>query len=250
MQAKDFSPSNFSVFLFSRACVKISKSANELFSLKSGRKSPVFVNMGSLIDGEALEMLANAYAGRIHQLLKSKELEEFDFIFGPAYKGIPLGALTCAALYRNYKISKKFLYDRKEEKAHGDVKADQIIVGANQFTAGSKILMIDDVIATGGAKFEAWDKIKSVLPNPKLAGILVAIDRQECGGDDKIKSENSAADEIKQKLNCPLYSIADMGDLFEGLRSSIAPAQAKMWKDYFKKWGTKETKEWAGKAGL
>lgn len=234
----------FAKFLLSRNALKIAKSQSEYFKLKSGRLSPVFFNSGSLIDGEALHILANAYADKIAELLKEGRLSGFDFVFGPAYKGIPLGAITCAALFSRHKISKKFLYDRKEEKAHGDVKADGIIVGANQFTSGGRILMIDDVITTGGAKFEAWEKIKAVLPGSILVGIIVAVDRQECGGD-AIAKTKGAGEEIQAQLGCPLFAIATMGELYAALSPSLSDDAAVGWRAYFAKWGTDEAKEWA-----
>ena len=245
MPAKSSSNPSFAQFLLSHGALKIAKSEMEYFALKSGRKSPVFFNAGSLIDGEALGVLADAYAGRIKSLLDKGELADFDFIFGPAYKGIPLAALTCAALFRAYGINKKFLYDRKEAKTHGDVKADALIVGANQFGAGGKILMIDDVITTGAAKFEAFDKLR-ILGEFKLVGIIVAVDRQEASGD-AVDKGIGAAEEVKNRLGCPLYSIADMGELFAAVSPALLPSQAHAWKMYFRQWGTPAAHLWADK---
>lgn len=237
---------NFAQFLMDNSALKVAGSEKDYFKLKSGRLSPVFANMGSLIEGKALDTLANAYADKIAELLKGKKLADFEFVFGPAYKGIPLGAIVCAALYSRHKINKKFLYDRKEAKAHGDVKADSVIVGANQFKEGGRILMIDDVITTGGAKFEAWDKIKGVLPSPKLVGVIVAVDRQECGGDANEKTAG-ASEEVAKHLGCPLFAIATMGELFAALSPTLLASASSGWKSYFKKWGTAEAQEWASK---
>ncbi len=238
--------SGFASFILSRGALKIAKSENEYFKLKSGRLSPVFFNAGSLIDGEALHILANAYADKIAELLKSGKLPSFDYVFGPAYKGIPLGAITCAALFSRYNITKKFLYDRKEAKEHGDVKADSIIVGANQFSHGGRILMIDDVITTGGAKLQAWEKIAKVLHSPKLVGIIVAVDRQECGGDAE-KKTSGAGEEIKKQLGCALFSILTMGEIYSALAPALPAPDSASWRKYFAKWGTKEAQVWAGK---
>jgi len=236
---------DFVTFLLGRKALKIAGSEKELFKLKSGRLSPVFANMGALLDGEALSVLADAYADRIAQLLAEGKMRDFDYIFGPAYKGIPLGAIVCAALFTRHNLNKKFLYDRKEEKAHGDVKADGIIVGANQFVQAGKILMIDDVITTGGAKFEAWDKIKSVLVAPRLVGIIVAVDRQECGGDANSKTAG-AAEEVERQLGCPLFSIVNMGQIYSKVAPSLPPETSESWRKYFARWGTEEAQEWAG----
>ena len=241
------SPSDFARFLLSRGALKVAPDESRFFKLKSGRLSPVFANMGSLIDGEALAVLAEAYADRMARLLKSGALEDFDFLFGPAYKGIPLAALACEALWRQHQIRKKFLYDRKEAKAHGDLKADALIVGADQFRPGQKLLMIDDVISSGGAKIEAYAKLKA-LGDFKLVGVLVAIDRQECAGDAKQALPSSAADEMKTQLGCPLFSIASMGDLYSALSPSLSPSVSSSWRAYFKKWGTPEARKWAGRA--
>ena len=206
----------------------------------------MFFNSGSLIDGEALNRLADGYADKIAELMKSRQLEDFDFIFGPAYKGIPLGALTAEALFRRHKLNKKFLYDRKEAKTHGDVKADALIVGADQFVSGSKILMIDDVITNGASKLEAYEKLKA-LGAFTLVGVLVAVDRQECAGDAQKALPTSAAQEIQNQLGCPLFAIASMGELYAALAPTLAPAQASIWKAYFKKWGNEAAKKWAAK---
>jgi len=100
MQSAQFTPQNFVKFLFSRNCIKIANSPEEMFLLKSGRKSPLFINLGDLNEGGAMDELANAYADAIHSLISSGKMQEFDFLYGPAYKGISLGALVAAALYR------------------------------------------------------------------------------------------------------------------------------------------------------
>ena len=242
MEHELITPSKFSQFLISRKCVKIAPNKDEYFVLKSGRLSPVFINMGSLIDSEAMELLANAYADKIQSLLQSGTMEKFDFIFGPAYKGIPLGAITSAALYRRHKIHCKFLYDRKEEKLHGDTGADKIIVGADQFESGSKILIIDDVISSGQSKFDTAKKLR-LLGEHSIVGVIVAIDRQELGGDND-HTTFSVADEINHRLNCPLFSIANMGDLFLALNSGLKEHQIQNLKDYFKKFGSVQAHKW------
>jgi len=232
-----------SKFLIERKCIKIAKNRDEFFTLKSKRKSPIFINMGSLIDGEALDILANAYADKIYSLMKSGSLEPFDFIFGPAYKAISLGALTCASLYRRHKMHCKFLYDRKEQKLHGDVNADQLIVGANQFEQNSKILIIDDVISSGQSKFDTAQKLK-FLGEHSIVGVMVAVDRQELGGDENHTS-GCVASEINEKLCCSLFSIANMGDIYIALKPNLSNLQSQYLCDYFKTFGAPDTHSWA-----
>lgn len=236
-------PQKFASFLIERKCVKIAPNKDEYFTLKSGRRSPVFVNMGSLIDSQALDILANAYADKIHDLIQSGSLGKFDVIFGPAYKGISLGAITAAALFRRHKMHCKFLYDRKEAKTHGDVAADKIIVGADQFEQASKILLIDDVVSSGKSKFDTAEKLK-LLGNHEIIGVIVAVDRQELGGDND-HTTTSVADEINHKLKCPLFSITNMGDIYVSIKPKLKDYQSQNLRDYFKKFGSPQAHKWA-----
>merc|ERR1711865_965042 len=142
------------------------------FTLKSGRSSPYFFNAGLFNTGSSQAKLCSAYAARI---VGSKM--EFDVIFGPAYKGIPLAAGVAAALYTEYGLDYGYAYNRKEVKDHGE---GGCLVGAD--IAGKKCLLIDDVISAGTAIREA----KDILDKGKaaLAGVVVALDRQEKTGKD------------------------------------------------------------------
>ncbi len=233
----------FAKFLLERKALKVAANEDGFFTLKSGRKSPVYANMGSLIDGQSLHALAESYADKIAQALSCGAVENFDFIFGPAYKGIPLAAITCEALWRKHQINKKFLYDRKEVKAHGDVKADALIVGADRLSPGAKILMIDDVISTGAAKFEAYGKLRAVA-DVKLVGVLVAVDRQESSGDAQTAGPG-ASDEVREKLGCPLLAIVTMRELYSALAPGLPASTVRAWREYFAKWGTAQAQEWA-----
>ena len=172
------------------------------FTLKSGRKSPYFFNAGLFNTGQAVADLGQYYANAIID----SEIE-FDMIFGPAYKGIPLATLSAAALAEHHQINKPFSYNRKEQKKHGEGGS---IVGA---PISGRILIIDDVITAGTAVKQAFDLIKN--SNAKVAGLVISIDRQEIG-----ISGKSAIQELEDNLNIPVVSIAKLDDLIELIKTS------------------------------
>jgi orotate phosphoribosyltransferase len=143
------------------------------FTLKSGRKSTYFFNAGNIDSGSALAVVGEAYADAIHG---SGLHERFDVIFGPAYKGITLAACAAIALHEKYGVEKRVIYDRKEAKLHGDLK-DKLIVG--NLRAGDRVLLIDDVITTGQAKYDALEKLKQSGIDARCVALIVLFDRQE-----------------------------------------------------------------------
>ena len=165
------------------------------FTLKSGRTSPYFFNAGFFNQGEDLAILGDCYA---QTLVDSGA--KFDMLFGPAYKGIPLGCVTAVALAKNHNSNVSFCYNRKEAKNHGE--------GGNLVGAPLKgdVLIVDDVITAGTAIRESIDMIQAAGANP--AGVLIALDRQERG-----KSELSAIQEIVKEYNMPVYAIINLDDL-------------------------------------
>ena len=165
------------------------------FTLKSGRTSPYFFNAGFFNQGEDLAILGDCYA---QTLVDSGA--KFDMLFGPAYKGIPLGCVTAVALAKNHSTNVSFCYNRKEAKNHGE--------GGNLVGAPLKgdVLIVDDVITAGTAIRESIDMIQAAGANP--AGVLIALDRQERG-----KSELSAIQEIVKEYNMPVYAIINLDDL-------------------------------------
>ena len=170
------------------------------FTLKSGRLSPYFFNAGKLYQGRALSVLAKAYAACI------KEANfDFDIIFGPAYKGISLGALTAAALYDLYGIDKPFTYNRKEKKDHGE---GGVLVGAD--VTGKKLLVIDDVITAGTAINEVAQLAKA--QQATLAGVVVGLDRQE-----KAQGELSAIQQVEKDFDIAVKSIIQLTDIIDYL---------------------------------
>jgi orotate phosphoribosyltransferase len=172
------------------------------FKLKSGRVSPYFFNAGLFNTGYAAAKLGRAYASAVADC----DIE-FDMLFGPAYKGIPLVALTAAALAEHHDIDAPFAFNRKEAKDHGEGGE---IVGA---PIAGRVLILDDVITAGTAIREAIDIIGAAGGQP--AGIVIALDRQERGAHEK-----SAVQEVRESLGLPVFSILRLEDLVEHLETS------------------------------
>ncbi len=165
------------------------------FTLKSGRTSPYFFNAGLFNSGSALAQLGCFYA----QALVDSKLE-FDMLFGPAYKGIPLAAVTAAALYTDHGIDVPYAFDRKEVKDHGEGGK---IVGA---PLEGRVVIVDDVITAGTAIREAIRTIDAA--GAKACGALIALDRQERG-----KGKLSAIQEVTQKYELNVVSLVRLEDL-------------------------------------
>ncbi|MBL8268421.1 orotate phosphoribosyltransferase [Steroidobacter sp.] len=177
------------------------------FKLKSGRLSPYFFNSGLFNSGRALAELGRAYA----QTIQSANLE-FDVLFGPAYKGIPLVASTAVALADQHGRDVPWAFNRKEAKTHGE---GGNIVGA---PLRGRVLIVDDVITAGTAIREAIDIIRGAGAEP--VGVILALDRQERG-----QGQLSAVQEVEQTLQLPVTSIVQLGDLIEYLRQAKDAAQ-------------------------
>ena len=173
------------------------------FTLKSGRISPYFFNAGSFNDGRALEVLSKYYAQAI---VESKI--EFDMLFGPAYKGIPLVTAVAMTLAREHNLVVQYAFNRKEAKGYGDVGS---IVGA---ALQGRVLIIDDVITAGTAIGEAVEIIKQSKAIP--TGVVIAFDRQEKG----ISDELSAVESVKQKFNIEVISVSNASELIDYAKSN------------------------------
>jgi orotate phosphoribosyltransferase len=169
------------------------------FELKSGRISPYFFNSGLLTGGRASATLARCYATAAVQ-----SGINFDRLFGPAYKGIPLAALTAAALANDHDLDVPYCFNRKEAKAHGE---GGNIVGA---TITDRVLIVDDVITAGTAIREAVEIIRAAGGQP--AGVLLALDRQEKG-----TGTLSAVQEVEETMGIPVASIIRLEDLIAHL---------------------------------
>ena len=223
--------------LLARGALKIAPTSTELFTLKSGRASAYFINVGSLTDGASLAEMKWLLASYIAFLLDEGELEDFDFIFGPAYKGITLATLACEGLSDLYGINKRYLYDRKEEKAYGDVSADRIIVGANHFKAGQKILLIDDVATTGETKVEGLEKLKRLGPHT-VVGLVLVVDRQEKMGNAENVERRSAVKFIQDEFNVKVFSILNTNTIYDLVKDDLPRDVKQCWIDYFARYGS------------
>lgn len=165
------------------------------FTLKSGRQSPYFFNAGQLSGGRAAAALARSYANVIHS-----QYDDYDVIFGPAYKGIPLAALTAAGLYDHHNVDVPYAFNRKEAKQHGE---GGNIVGA---ALTGKVIIVDDVITAGTAIRESVEMIRAA--GATVGGIVISLDRQERG-----QGALSAVQEVEQATGVKVSAIATLADL-------------------------------------
>lgn len=226
--------------LVAKKALKTAPSTSEMFKLKSGRASPYFISTGSLSDGESQSVLKKAFAETILAGLDHGTIKKFDYVFGPAYKGIPLAVLACEGLFEARGLNVKVLYDRKEAKTHGDATggdaAKQWLVGADDWKPGSSILLIDDVITTGKAKYESLERL-ACLPGHKIAGMVLVADRQERMGTADEVGEKSAVQEINEKLGMQTASILTATEIYAMLSPKLPQDVAAAWKEYIEKYG-------------
>ena len=193
------------------------------FTLKSGRVSPYFFNAGLFNTGYAAAKL-----GRFYSAVIANSEVEFDMLFGPAYKGIPLVALTAASLAEHRDIDVSYAFDRKEAKAHGEGGS---IIGA---PLAGRVFIVDDVITAGTAVREACKTITNA--GAEVAGLVISLDRQEIGKDSK-----SAVQELEQSLRIPVFSIVQLEDLIELIEEESEYAEyLDPVMEYRKKYGIKE----------
>ena len=169
------------------------------FTLKSGRVSPYFFNAGLFNTGYAAARLGRYYAAAI-----AESGIKFDMLFGPAYKGIPLAALSAASLAEHQDLDVPFAFNRKEAKPHGE---GGNIIGA---PLEGRVLIVDDVITAGTAVRDACQLISS--SGADIAGLAISLDRQERG-----QGALSAVQELKQSLGIPVASIIRLNDLIATL---------------------------------
>lgn len=173
------------------------------FTLKSGRKSPFFMNAGAYVTGSQLDRLGEYYARAIHDHYGL----DFDVLFGPAYKGIPLGVATAIAISKLYHVDVKYCSNRKEAKDHGDAG---ILLGSS-LKDGDRVVMIEDV-TTSGKSIEETFPILKAQGDIKVVGLIVSLDRMERG-----KGEQSALKEVSERYGMPVNAIVTMADVIEHL---------------------------------
>jgi orotate phosphoribosyltransferase len=174
------------------------------FTLKSGRKSPFFMNAGLYVTGSQLHKLGQYYAKAIHEHYG----DDFDVLFGPAYKGIPIGVATCIAFSELYGKEIKYCSNRKEAKDHGDAG---ILLGS-PIKDGDRIVIIEDV-TTSGKSIEETFPIIMAQGDVEILGLMVSLNRMEKGRD----SEKSALVEIKDKYGFEANAIVSMKEVVEHL---------------------------------
>ena len=209
------------------------------FELRSGRISPHFINTAVFNDGESIAKVGDFYARTIVDNFRE---EDYDIIFGPAYKGITLSVATAISLQELFSINKGFSYNRKEPKGYGEAtKQDKQKWIVGKIEDGDRILMVDDVLTTGGTKYEAIDLLNSIADNLEYVGLVIAVDRKEVGPDGK-----DAIKQFEQKTGIPVISIVDILEIKTYLydKGEISEAELKRIDDYLKKYGNEEVKRW------
>ncbi len=205
------------------------------FTLKSGRKSPFFMNAGAYVTGSQLKRLGQYYAKAIHDVYG----DDFDVLFGPAYKGIPLSVVTAIAFSDLYGKEIRYCSDRKETKDHG---ADKGGLLGSELKDGDRVVMIEDVTTSGKSMEETVPKVKGAA-NVEIVGLMVSLNRQEIGKG----GAKSALDEIKDIYGFDTHAIVTMDEVVECLYNK--PVQDRVIIDdelkkaidaYYKEYGAKE----------
>ena len=175
------------------------------FTLKSGRKSPFFMNAGAYVTGSQLKRLGEYYAKAIHDTYG----DDFDVLFGPAYKGIPLGIVTAIAYSELYGKEVRYCSDRKEEKDHG---ADKGSFLGSKLKDGDRVIMIEDVTTSGKSMEETVPKVKGAA-DVTIVGLMVSLNRMEVGKG----GVKCALDEVHDLYGFETNAIVTMKEVIEHL---------------------------------
>lgn len=178
------------------------------FTLKSGRKSPFFMNSGAYVTGDQLHKLGLFYAQAINDSFGL----DFDVVFGPAYKGIPLSVVTTMGISELYGKQVRYCSNRKEIKDHGDTG---ILLGSD-LKDGDKVVIVEDVTTSGKSIEETYPILKSAA-DVEIVGLMVSLNRQEVGKGGSI----CALDEISERYGFPTRAIVNMSDVVSYLSEPL-----------------------------
>ena len=202
------------------------------FITKSGRKTPFFINTGNYTTGEQLRKLGEFYAKAIHKHFGN----DFDVLFGPAYKGIPLTVTTAISLNDLYDINVEYCSNRKEVKDHGE---GGILLGGS-LKDDTKVVIVEDVMTAGTSIYETTPILKA-QGNVDIKGLIISVDRKERG-----KGEKSAQAEIKEAFGITTYSIVTMKEIVDYLynreingKVHIDDDMKKAIENYYEQYGVK-----------
>lgn len=205
------------------------------FTLKSGRKSPFFMNAGAYVTGSQLKRLGEYYARAIHETYG----DDFDVLFGPAYKGIPISVVTAVAYSELYGREIRYCSDRKEVKDHG---ADKGGLLGSPLKDGDRVIMIEDVTTSGKSMEETVPKVRAAA-DVTIVGLMVSLDRGERG----LESERSALAEVSERYGFPAHAIVSMAEVTEALYNREVEGRVLIDDDmkasidaYYREYGAKE----------
>ncbi len=205
------------------------------FTLKSGRQSPFFMNAGAYVTGSQLKRLGEYYARAIHDTYG----DDFDVLFGPAYKGIPISVVTAVAYSELYGKEVRYCSDRKELKDHGADKGGFI---GSSLKDGDRVIMIEDVTTSGKSMEETVPKVRDAA-DVTIRGLMVSLDRGEKGMD----SDRSALKEISERYGFETHAICSMADVTEALYNKpykgvvyIDDTLKKSIDDYYAEYGARD----------
>ena len=198
------------------------------FTLKSGRKSPFFMNAGAYVTGYQLKKLGEFYAKAIQDNFG----DAFDVLFGPAYKGIPLSVVTAIAYHDLYGKEVTYCSARKEVKDHGADKGNML---GYQLQDGDRVVMVEDVTTSGKSIDETYPKVTGAA-NVEIKGLIVSLNRMEVGKGGKV----TAQQEIQEKYGFPVASIVSMAEVVEALNGTLITPELKAAIDaYYDQYGVK-----------
>lgn len=197
------------------------------FTLKSGRKSPFFMNAGGYVTGQQLMKLGEYYAKAIVDTYGT----DFDVLFGPAYKGIPLAVVTAIAMHTLYGKEVRYCSDRKEAKDHGADKGGFL---GSKLQDGDRVIMIEDVTTSGKSMEETVPKVRSAA-NVEIVGLMVSLNRNEKG-----KGNKTALKEVSELYGFPTAAIVSMPEVIAYLGDQLEPELKARIDAYYQEYGATE----------